>query len=376
MIEIQLINNLLRKKNYSKYREYLKPSKEVEQYYECLDKLHSSLDRDISLEEFTAMCPDFPVPTTFFSDDIINIKLGDIKQRQWAYDHAILSVDIAEGRKTLDHLLTHIEKLDRQVVKDEYHTTKLSEVYESRKSTPSIAFRLPQLQRATGGLRKGNFGFIFARPETGKTTFLASEVTHMASQVDGVVLWINNEEEGGKVLERMYQGALGWTVDQLKVDWNRADELFLKLTKNNIVYKDASVITRHQIDQMCKTLNPSLILVDQLDKVVGFHDDRRDTQLGKLYTWAREIAKEYCPFIGVTQASASAEGKMWLQMDDIADSKTSKAAEADLIIGIGKKNQEGYENLRGLHLIKNKLTGDHARIECRIKPEIGRYEQF
>lgn len=198
----------------------------------------------------------------------------------------------------------------------------------------------------------------------------------MAYQASSPVLWINNEEEGGKVLERMYQGCLGWTDEQLKIDVLRSEEKFLSMTKNNIVFKDSAELSKTAIERICKTLNPSLIIIDQLDKVKGFSDERRDTQLGKIYIWAREEAKKYCPVIGVTQASASGEGKLWLTMEDIAESKTSKAAEADLIIGIGKKNEQGYETIRGLNLIKNKLTGQHARIECRIRPEIGRYEDF
>ncbi|MEX5624037.1 hypothetical protein ABFV62_28325, partial [Pseudomonas syringae] len=46
-----------------------------------------------------------------------------------------------------------------------------------------LSFRLSALRKMLGPLRKGNFGFIFARPETGKTTFLASEITHMAEHL-------------------------------------------------------------------------------------------------------------------------------------------------------------------------------------------------
>ena len=60
----------------------------------------------------------------------------------------------------------------------------------------------------------------------------------------------------------------------------------------------------------------------------------------------------------------------------MAESKTSKAAECDLLVGIGKSNEEGYENLRYLNISKNKGTGDERRIECRFRKDIGRYEPF
>jgi replicative DNA helicase len=74
------------------------------------------------------------------------------------------------------------------------------------------SWRLKSLNTALGSLRMGDFGFVFARPETGKTTFLASEVTFMAEQTEGNILWFNNEEQGGKVKSRCYQATLGLTT--------------------------------------------------------------------------------------------------------------------------------------------------------------------
>jgi hypothetical protein len=68
-------------------------------------------------------------------------------------------------------------------------------------------------------------------------------------------------------------------------------------------------------------------------------------------------------------------------MSNVANAKTSKQAEADWILGIGKVNDPGYENVRYLHLSKNKLMGDedskpdqrHGRREVIIRPDIARY---
>ncbi len=68
-------------------------------------------------------------------------------------------------------------------------------------------------------------------------------------------------------------------------------------------------------------------------------------------------------------------------MENVANAKTSKQAEADWILGIGKRTVEGYEYSRTLHLSKNKLTGDvdtvaelrHGTRDVGIRPEIARY---
>ncbi len=71
-------------------------------------------------------------------------------------------------------------------------------------------------------------------------------------------------------------------------------------------------------------------------------------------------------------------------MANVADAKTSKQAEADFIIGIGKTADENTENIRYLNISKNKLYGDedsdpsmrHARLEVLIQPELARYRDI
>lgn len=235
-----------------------------------------------------------------------------------------------------------------------------------------------------GSLRKGDFGFIFARPETGKTTFLASEVTYFASQTDSQILWFNNEEQGSKVKVRCYQAALACELPKLFSDRPRANQEFIKRTKGNIKIYDSASIHKHQVEAICAEIKPSLIIFDQIDKIKGFNNDREDLRLGTLYIWARELAKKYCPVIGVCQADVSGEGRKWLDMGNVANAKTSKQAEADWILGIGAVHDIGLEHIRYLHLSKNKLSGDedsdpklrHGKCEVIIKPEIARYSEL
>jgi hypothetical protein len=68
-------------------------------------------------------------------------------------------------------------------------------------------------------------------------------------------------------------------------------------------------------------------------------------------------------------------------MDDVDSSKTAKQGEADWILGIGKAHQEGLENIRHLHLSKNKLFGDentnpslrHGKRDVLLFANIARY---
>ena len=59
----------------------------------------------------------------------------------------------------------------------------------------------------------------------------------------------------------------------------------------------------------------------------------------------------------------------------LGNSKIGKAAEADVIIGIGKEQTDtGEDNfLRYLYVSKNKLGGRHGRATVQIQPEVSRY---
>ena len=252
---------------------------------------------------------------------------------------------------------------------------------------PGLRWRLSTLNKMFGSLRLGDFGFLFARPETGKTTFLASEVTYMAEQLtetQGPILWINNEEQGSKVMLRCYQASLGIDLTNLYSNIQGHKTAFTEKTHNKIKIYDGSNIHRSTVEKLVAQLKPSLIIFDQIDKIVGFDSDREDLKLGAIYQWARELAKTYCPVIAVCQADGSGEGVRWLTMANVANAKTAKQAEADWILGIGKVNDPGYENLRYFHASKNKLMGDsdtvpdlrHGRMEVLIDANIARYRDL
>lgn len=389
-IEIYVIRLLLQREAYIKYRKYVvlnkESSRDLISLYQLLDNMQQELQRDISLNEFCLhveakqlgdLLPalqDASVP-----DDTIEVLLEKLVAKQWAYEHACLAVEVHEGKKSIDALLEHASEspVKGTLIKTPWVTDDVRELQKAVDRSSGLKWRLGSLQNALGGLTKGDFGFIYARPESGKTSFMASQVTYFAAQSTAPVVWANNEERGDKVKSRLIQSALQMDRDRfLSLDPDLISTEYNKRTKGNIKLGDYSRLHRSDIESICEEMHPALLVIDQIDKVKGFKADKRETMLGELYQWTREMAKEYCPIIGVCQASASAEGKRWLTMDDVAESKTTKAAEADFIIGIGKTHDEGQEDVRYLHIIKNKLTGIHARITCRIRADIARYEDF
>jgi len=308
---------------------------------------------------------------------------------------SLAAYDVTEGtlsKEKFNQLLeSYSAKKNNKVSEEEFEfiTDNIEELLTETFRKPGLRWRLNTLNQMLGSLRGGDFGFIFARPETGKTTFLASETTFMAEQLgedDGPIIWFNNEEKGSKVKIRCYQASLGAELAAINSNTASANAAFLKRTKGkHLLLNPKGSINKSMVEQVCRRYKPSLIIFDQIDKIVGFEADREDLKLGSMYQWARELAKELdCPVIGVCQADGTGEGQKWLTMGNVANAKTAKQAEADWIIGIGKVPDTGYENVRYLHASKNKLSGDedsipdqrHGKREVIIKPSIARYEDL
>ena len=74
-------------------------------------------------------------------------------------------------------------------------------------------------------------------------------------------------------------------------------------------------------------------------------------------------------------ANAEADGRTVLRFTQMAGARIGKAAEADLVIGIGKEAEESGEDnkLRHIYVSKNKLGGKHGTCTTVIEPEVSRY---
>jgi replicative DNA helicase len=312
-------------------------------------------------------------------------------QSSTASELALLSLEIAEGKKSFADLEEfYSEKIQQELMSDEGYTASnlvsddLEELLNATFVGGGVYWPLRVLNRSLGPLRKGDFGFVFARPETGKTTFLSHCVSYFATQTEGCVLWFNNEEQGSKVKLRVFQSFFGVELSDLQRDQEKFSTAYKNKLEGKIKIYDAAHISKNDVEKMCKEWNPSMIIFDQIDKIKGFSNDRHDLELKQVYQWARELSKQYGPVIGVCQAGGTAENKQWLTMDDVDSSKTAKQGEADWILGIGMTHREGMENIRHFNISKNKLLGDehtdsnmrHAKMDVVFKPEIARYEDI
>lgn len=411
MNELLIIKYLLDKNLYERYHQYLHLDylrhnyPEIYKIYLVLANVHGESIPCSSLDDFRAIFfASYPglkkteneaynllfdrMKGVEISGETLNQVLELHRKRAAAFEIASIGFDISQGKRDFLELPSAFQKYSGDFVEVEkeieFVTDSLQELHQVTYAKPGVKWRLKSLNKMMGSLRKGDFGFLFARPEVGKTTFLASEGSFIAPQLGGPLLHFNNEEYGPKVKIRYYQAALGLTHKQLFKDIEKHEKAFLDKTQGRIKIYDSASLTKGTIEAICDKFQPGLLIFDSIDKIKGFQEDRDDLVYKQIYAWSRELSKTYGPVIGVCHASVSAERKRWLEMDDVAYAKTAKQGEADWILGIGATYEPGQEFLRHLHLPKNKLIGDaesddrlrHGKLDVMIHPDIAQYEDI
>lgn len=411
--ELSIIVSFLQYEIWNKHSQHLSAKDfpdDLKLLYRTLDSFHKSNEQqeNISLQDLCALFfSNAPKDREFYEALFNNLEgyvpneqavlqyISSLRQNKLLRELSLAAYEAAEGRNDgtkVGEIISAYEGLSiKPEGKDEieFLTTDLEQLLNEVTAVPGISWRLDALNESLGSIRPGDFGFIFARPETGKTTFLASEVSFFLEQIKrqgkGPVVWFNNEEQGNKVMLRIIQAYFGVTLEQLFSNLQGFKKSFTEQVGILLKFVDSAAIHRDTVERIVTRERPSVVLFDQLDKLQGFDGDREDLLLGKKYQFGRELAKQGAAVIGVSQANGTGEGVRWLSMQHVSSSTTAKQAEADFIAGIGKTQEQGYENVRYINISKNKLMGDqgitkpelrHAQLTVLIEPEIARYRNL
>ena len=184
---------------------------------------------------------------------------------------------------------------------------------------------------------------------------------------------------GGTIIIRYLTAAAGMTAREVRDNMGKAKALY-EPVMNNIRIKDAGGRDMAWVESVCKANNPDILVHDMGDKFgVAGNYARPDEALKACAIYARQIAKTYdCAVFYMSQLSAEAEGRSQLNQSMMEGSRTGKAAEADLMILIGKspsvEGQEEDSPLRHINIVKNKLNGWHGMVNVELNYQTARYE--
>ena len=402
MIEKQMIRLMLNKKFYTQYKGILSPtvfSGDISSLYDTIQKAHDKYEEDLKVDElysihtaifnpaltraakekFSELVEDIKEvqePSKEIAKDIMRV----LSDRDLAQRIAVEATEIFNGKEAnFNEITTMIEKHKHGIDEEKVPavTNDVNEVLDLLSVTTKWKFNIPVLKENVGGIGGGNLMIAFARPETGKTAFWVSLVSApygFAEQGAKVHAFIN-EEPAVRTQMRAISSFTGLNKEQIIDNINLARNDWANI-KDNIKMIDTVDWSMDDIDSHCEKYKPDIIVIDQLDKVnmKGTYA-RTDEKLRAIYTSAREIAKRReCVVIAISQASADAHNRDHISFDMMENSKTGKAAEADLIIGIGNRaSNDPTNNSRVLNISKNKITGWHGDPSCLLDKYISRF---
>ena len=251
----------------------------------------------------------------------------------------------------------------------------LDELLEEVTGEPDFPFDFNLIQEEVPGLDRGNLGILFARPEVGKTTFCCFLAASYIRQGLKVVYWAN-EEPADRIKLRIIQSYFELTQQEMR---QNRQSLAIKYREEIGPYlrvMDSVGTSVEEADEYAKLNKPDIMFMDQLDKFrIKGEFNRGDERLKETYVSAREIAKRNKLLVwAVSQANYDAHDRQFIDYSMLDNSRTGKAGEADIIIGIGKTGSSEVENtVRHICISKNKLNGWHGKIDAQIDVEKGVY---
>lgn len=387
MIEISLLKALAIKDNLLKYKPMLNPKtlasqsiiilKAYEEYFKlntehlCVDLglfktlFFNSLHPYISEKEVLEYSQILSLLAEQHNKDEIQKIIAGFEQQEFYSElHNLLdqNIDVITIQTKLDIFKAKIQDITR----DDQTTVDMDliQALDYTDRSTGLRWRCKALEEHfQGGLIQGDFGIIAGYVDAGKTSFLISEVSHMATQLkdDDYILWFSNEGSWKSILPRVYCATLNCRPSQLVKHKDRAVTSYttkMNGDKNRIRIVDIQGWSAKDCENIVIKKTPALVVIDLVDNLSGFdkymNKESSFEKYCKLYQWCRELATQYCPVLGVSQMNREGENKMYPSMSSLRGSGVDKQAAATFQLMIG--SLEGDNTTRYLSMPKNKIN--------------------
>ena len=374
---------------------------EAKEIYETIETMHEKFDRDISpLELFTFWKSQNPTSTGSWDEqiegvigtisdaetldtDIATDVIGSLWRQHVGLDIANLGIRMSEGdTSAMDTLNNLLEQVSQGYLPDDFAEDVTDDIYELLavvSNANRFKFNIETLSRNVYGIGRGELGVIAAYSNVGKTALAISLCAAPGGfcQQDAKVCYIANEEVAKRTKLRAIQAYTGMTKDEIEFDPQAASAQYSGI-KDRLIFADAQGWDIQMLDAYLGKQKCEVCIIDMADKIaLNTQFNSGHERLRELYYRLRELAKKHdCAVIGISQASAEAEGKTRLTPTMLEGSKVGKIAECDILIGAGKANdaENPDDPTRYLTVMKNKISGWHGTVICNLNQHTSRYE--
>lgn len=398
-MELALLKTLMSKDFYNQHKGIRCPdsifTKDVRKIKQTLDSAMQQYEGDLSVADVEALFYSqnqtmTTATRTAYTDlfrrldkedtikeDIAEEVLSTLFQQHVGEKVANLGFDFVNGTEQslepLRRLLDSYKDDFTPNLRIEYDDITIETLLKANDLETQWKFNISSLRRRVEGVSKGHLLLVGARPNTGKTSFHASLIAgpegwaHQGAKC----MILCNEESYERVGARYLSAAANMTMDEVKANVALAKSRYEPVRKN-IRVKDSTNKDMQWVESIVKQERPDILVLDMGDKFATKNSDKSDIYLKDAAIYARNIAKQYgCCIIWMSQLSAAAEGKVYVDQSMMEGSKTGKAAEADLMVLISKnplvEGADEQDTQRHLNIAKNKLKGGwHGVVHCEL----------
>jgi len=399
MMELALIKTLLNRDFYEQHKGIRCPdkifTKDVRKIKQALDAAMRNYDGDLNTSDLEALFYSqnqtmTTATKTAYSDlfrkidkestikeEIATDVLGKMFQQYVGEQVANLGFDFVNGTQTslepLRRMLENYKDDFTPNLRIEWEDISIDTLLKANDLQTQWKFNIPSLRRKVEGVSGGHLLLVGARPNTGKTSFHASLIagTDGWARQGAKCVVLCNEEAYERVGARYLSAASNMSMDEVKDNVALARSRY-EPVKANIRIKDSTNKDMQWVESLVKQEKPDILILDMGDKFASKTSDKSDVYLKDAAIYARNIAKQYnCCVVWMSQLSAVAEGKVYVDQSMMEGSKTGKAAEADLMVLISKnpivEGADEEDTQRHLNIAKNKLKGGwHGVVHCEL----------
>lgn len=243
---------------------------------------------------------------------------------------------------------------------EDYSLSSFEDLLDRLTGKGTMKWKLDCLNDAIGPPYPGMFIVFGGRPESGKTTLLASECTYMLRQLPegSTLVWFNNEQPKPAVEFRLKQALLKASRDKIKANPKGADEAVAKaLGTRRIMVINVFGKTIVDVEHILSRIdNVGLVVFDQASKLSGFEKGAANDadRLLKLSGRLKTLSTDLCPIFTTIWADGSAAGEMWISDNQLYGSKTGIPGEAEAVVNVGHTGEEADKGVRFINIPKNK----------------------
>lgn len=249
----------------------------------------------------------------------------------------------------------------------EYIQKDIEDILAETQDGRGVKLPTMALSEHVAGLVGGDLVGVAARPDRGKTSFIAKVLTHAAPQMaalgkgDRPMIWFNNEGVGERIIPRIYQSALKVDFAEL-CEMSNAGTLRDKYNKAvdgvQIRVKDCHGSSLGQLEQVLEEMKPSIAVFDMMAnfRLPGASAGGNKTDsLEAGWQEVREMMVRHdCIGFGTIQISDIGDNMLYPPYNALKDSRTGVQGALDVQIMLGALNTPDMAQLRGVSLPKNK----------------------